>query len=255
MEVSVAAPTRVIGRQLRVEPDGTRVHLRQCPLCECMCGMEIHLDADDHVKLIRPDRDDVWSEGFICPKGTTIGKLHEDPDRIRTPMIRDGETWREASWAEAFARCEELIHGVRERHGIEAMTAFIGNPAGHSFSIGRYGALLMGQAKFPMIYSAGTVDQWPKNVSCVLMYGNMWKIPTVDIRRTDYWVIMGGNPQASGGSLLSCPDVLGEIDAIRPAAARSSSSTPAAPAPPTGPASGFPSAPAPTPRSCWRCAT
>jgi anaerobic selenocysteine-containing dehydrogenase len=215
MEVSVAAPTRVIGRQLRVEPDGTRVHLKQCPLCECMCGMEIHLDPDDKVKVIRPDKDDVWSTGYICPKGTTLGKLHEDPDRIRVPMIREGDTWREASWPEAFARCEELLHGVRDRHGIEAMTAFIGNPAGHSFSIGRYGALLMGQANFPMIYSAGTVDQWPKNVSCVLMYGNMWKIPTVDIRRTDYWVIMGGNPQASGGSLLSCPDVLGEIDAIR----------------------------------------
>ena len=215
MEVSVAAPTRVIGRQLRVEPDGTRVHLKQCPLCECMCGMEIHLDPDDKVKVIRPDKDDVWSKGYICPKGTTLGKLHEDPDRIRVPMIREGDTWREASWPEAFARCEELLHGVRDRYGIEAMTAFIGNPAGHSFSIGRYGALLMGQANFPMIYSAGTVDQWPKNVSCVLMYGNMWKIPTVDIRRTDYWVIMGGNPQASGGSLLSCPDVLGEIDAIR----------------------------------------
>ena len=215
MEVMVDAPTRVIGRQLRVEPDGTRVHLRQCPLCECMCGMEIHLDPDDKVKVIRPDKDDVWSKGYICPKGTTLGKLHEDPDRVRRPMIREGETWREASWEEAFARCEELIHGVLERDGVEAMTAFIGNPAGHSFSIGRYGALLMGQAQFPMIYSAGTVDQWPKNVSCVLMYGNMWKIPTVDVRRTDYWVIMGGNPQASGGSLLSCPDVLGEIDAIR----------------------------------------
>jgi anaerobic selenocysteine-containing dehydrogenase len=215
MEVMVDAPTRVIGRQVRVEPDGTRVHLRQCPLCECMCGMEIHLDPDDKVKVIRPDKDDVWSKGYICPKGTTLGKLHEDPDRIRRPMIREGETWREASWPEAFARCEELLHGVLERDGIDAMTVFIGNPAGHSFSIGRYGALLMGQAQFPMIYSAGTVDQWPKNVSCVLMYGNMWKIPTVDIRRTDYWVIMGGNPQASGGSLLSCPDVLGEIDAIR----------------------------------------
>ena len=95
------------------------------------------------------------------------------------------------------------------------MTAFIGNPAGHSFSISRYGALLMGQAGFKCIYSAGTVDQWPKNVSSVLMYGNMWKIPTPDVRRTDYWVIMGGNPQASGGSLLCCPDVLGEIDAIK----------------------------------------
>ena len=215
MEVHVDAPTRVIGRLHRTEPDGTRVYLRQCPLCECMCGLEVSLDADDHVKLIRPDRADVWSKGFICPKGTTLGRLHEDPDRIRTPMIREGDTWREVSWDEAFAKCEELIHGVLADGGIEAMTAFIGNPAGHSFSLSRFGALLMGQANFPAIYSAGTVDQWPKNVSSVLMYGNMWKIPTVDIRRTDHWIIMGGNPQASGGSLLACPDQLAEIDAIR----------------------------------------
>ena len=207
--------TGVIGRRLRVDSDGTRVHLRQCPLCECMCGLEIHLDEQDRVKVIRGDRDDVWSKGFLCPKGTTLGKLHEDPDRIRVPMIREGEVWREVTWDEAFARCEELLHQVRDRHGIEAMTAFIGNPAGHSFSLSRFGALLMGQAGFPSIYSAGTVDQWPKNVSSVLMYGNMWKIPTVDIRRTDYWIIMGGNPQASGGSLLACPDQLAEIDAIK----------------------------------------
>ena len=219
MEVRVDAPARVIGRVHRVEPDGTRVHLRQCPLCECMCGLEVHLDAEDHVKVIRPDRDDVWSNGFICPKGTTLGRLHEDPDRIRVPMIREGSPddpqWRQATWDEAFARCEELLHGVLDEHGIEAMTAFIGNPAGHSFSLSRYGALLMGQAGFPMIYSAGTVDQWPKNVSSVLMYGNMWKIPTVDIAHTDLWIIMGGNPQASGGSLLASPDQLAQIDGIK----------------------------------------
>ena len=205
----------VIGRELRKEPDGTRVHLRQCPLCECMCGLEVHLDENDHVKVIRPDHKDVWSKGFICPKGTTLGKLHEDPDRVRVPMIREGDKWREASWDEAWEKCQELIHKVLNEHGIEAMTAFIGNPAGHSFSLSRYGALLMGQANFPMIYSAGTVDQWPKNVSSVLMYGNMWKIPTVDIEHTDYWIIMGGNPQASGGSLLASPDQLAQIKGIR----------------------------------------
>jgi len=89
----------------------------------------------------------------------------------------------------------------------------VGNPVGHSFSLGRYGALLFG--KLPHIYSSGTVDQWPKNVTCTLMYGNNWKIPAPDITRTDYLVVMGGNPQASGGSLLACPDVLGELDAIR----------------------------------------
>jgi anaerobic selenocysteine-containing dehydrogenase len=184
-----------------------------------MCGLEVHLDADRRVKVIRGDRDDVWSKGYLCPKGTTLGKLHDDPDRVRVPLIREGDgddaTFREATWDEAFARCRELIAGVRERHGNGAMSAFIGNPVGHSFGLGRYLGLLVGQGGFPVVYSSGTVDQWPKNVSSVLLYGNSWKIPTVDVRRTDHWIIMGGNPQASGGSLLACPDVMGEIERIQ----------------------------------------
>ena len=190
------------------------VHLRVCPLCEAMCGLEVHVE-DEQVALIRPDRDNVWSKGFICPKGTTLGHLYHDPDRVRVPMVRDGETWREVTWDDAFARCEELIQGVLERHGREAITAYIGNPTAHNFSLGRYVGILVGLSQLPMIYSAGTVDQWPKNLSCMLMYGNMWWIPSPDIQRTDYWVIMGGNPQASQGSLLAAPDVIGEIDRIR----------------------------------------
>src|SRR5260221_11479560 len=81
-----------------------QIHLRTCPLCEAMCGLEISVE-DGQVALIRPDREDVWSKGFICPKGTTLGHLHHDPDRLRAPMVRDGETWREVTWDEAFARC------------------------------------------------------------------------------------------------------------------------------------------------------
>jgi anaerobic selenocysteine-containing dehydrogenase len=189
-------------------------HLRTCPLCEAMCGLEIKVD-DGQVTRIRPDRDDVWSKGYICPKGTTLGHLHQDPDRIRVPMIREGTEWREVSWDEAFAKCDELIHGVIGTHGLDAMTAYIGNPTVHNFSLGRYVGLFMGLAQFPMIYSAGTVDQWPKNVSCALMYGNMWLIPAPDVPRTDLFVVLGANPQASQGSLLACPDLLGEIEKIR----------------------------------------
>ncbi|HEY5164851.1 MAG TPA: molybdopterin-dependent oxidoreductase, partial [Acidimicrobiia bacterium] len=190
------------------------VHYRTCPLCEAMCGLEIHVEGDA-VPLIRADRDDVWSKGFLCPKGTTLGHLHHDPDRLREPMIRSGDTWRTVGWDEAFARCEEVIRFVLDDVGKAALTAYIGNPTAHNFSLGRYIGLFMGLADFPMIYSAGTVDQWPKNVACALMYGNMWAIPAPDIQRTDYWVVMGANPQASQGSLLACPDVLGEIDRIR----------------------------------------
>ena len=190
------------------------IHLRTCPLCEAMCGLEIHVE-DERVALIRPDRDDVWSHGFICPKGTTLGHLHHDPDRLRAPLVRDGDQWREVGWDEAFARCEELLHGVVERHGKEAVTCYIGNPTAHNFSLGRYVGLFIALSQLPTLYSAGTVDQWPKNVSCMLMYGGMWWIPAPDIQRTHYWLIMGGNPQASQGSLLACPDILGEIAAIR----------------------------------------
>jgi anaerobic selenocysteine-containing dehydrogenase len=186
-----------------------------------MCGLDIHVDrgpdgtAAGEVTLIRGAKDDVWSKGYICPKGSALGHLHHDPDRLRAPMVRDGDHWREVSWDEAFRRCEELVHPLLEREGITAFTAFVGNPAGHSFSLGRYMAHLITGAGFPHIYSAGTVDQWPKNVTTLLMYGNQWLIPAPDILRTDYWLCMGGNPQASGGSLMACADVLSEIDEIR----------------------------------------
>jgi anaerobic selenocysteine-containing dehydrogenase len=179
-----------------------------------MCGLEVHV-AGDRVELIRPDREDVWSKGYLCPKGTTLGHLHHDPDRLRQPMIREGDTWREATWAEAFARCSELLAPVIAEHGIEAVTAYVGNPLAHNMSLSRYVGILIGMSGIPMIYSAGTIDQWPKNVSSHLMYGGMWKIPVPDIRRTDLLVVMGANPSASQGSLLACPDVMGEIDAIR----------------------------------------
>jgi anaerobic selenocysteine-containing dehydrogenase len=191
-----------------------RTHYRTCPLCEAMCGLEVKTDGD-RVTSIRPDHDDVWSHGFVCPKGMTLGALHHDPDRIRVPMIREGTRWREAGWDEAFARSAELIGSVLAKHGKQAITTYIGNPTAHSIHLSRYVGLFIGVSQLPTLYSAGTVDQWPKNVACMLMYGSMWWIPTPDIARTQYWVVMGGNPQASQVSLLAHPDVLGEIGRIR----------------------------------------
>ena len=53
---------------------------RTCPLCEATCGLEITLEGDQ-VKHVRGDQQDVFSAGYICPKGTTLGALHDDPDR------------------------------------------------------------------------------------------------------------------------------------------------------------------------------
>lgn len=192
--------------------DGT--HLRTCPLCEAMCGLEIHVNGG-HVTGIRGNRDDAWSRGHLCPKGTSLAALHDDPDRIRQPMIKVDGQWQEVSWDAAFRRCTELLTPVIDKYGIGAVTAYTGNPLAHSFSLARYAGVLMGMSGMPVTYSPGTVDQWPKNLSSHLMYGLWWNFPVPDIERTDLLVIMGANPAASQGSLLAAPNVMGLIDGIR----------------------------------------
>lgn len=200
-------------RQLAgVGEDG--LHLYTCPLCEAMCGLEISV-KDGRVAGIRPNKDDTWSRGHICPKGASLGALHEDPDRIRRPMIKVDGQWHEVDWDTAFRRCTELLAPIIEKHGIGAVTAYTGNPLAHSFSLARYTGILLGLSGMPVTYSPGTVDQWPKNLSSHLMYGGWWSFPVPDIERTDLLVVMGANPAASQGSLLAAPDVMGLLGAIR----------------------------------------
>jgi anaerobic selenocysteine-containing dehydrogenase len=200
-------------RQLAaVGEDG--LHLYTCPLCEAMCGLEIRVE-DGHVAGIRPNKDDTWSRGHICPKGASLGALHEDPDRIRRPMVKVDGVWQEVDWHTAFRRCTELLAPVIEKYGIGAVTAYTGNPLAHSFSLARYTGILLGLSGMPLTYSPGTVDQWPKNLSSHLMYGGWWSFPVPDIERTDLLVVMGANPAASQGSLLAAPNVMGLIGAIR----------------------------------------
>jgi anaerobic selenocysteine-containing dehydrogenase len=179
-----------------------------------MCGLEIHVDGG-RVTSIRGNRDDVWSRGHICPKGVSLAALHDDPDRIRSPLIKVDGRWQEVSWDAAFRRCTELLTPVIRKYGIGAVTAYTGNPLAHSFSLARYAGVLLGMSGMPVTYSPGTVDQWPKNLSSHLLYGLWWNFPVPDIERTDLMVIMGANPAASQGSLLAAPDVMGLIDAIR----------------------------------------
>ncbi|WP_081290860.1 molybdopterin-dependent oxidoreductase [Mycobacterium asiaticum] len=188
-------------------------YLHTCPLCEAMCGLEIRVQ-EGKVAGIRGNRDDVWSRGHICPKGASLAGLHDDPDRIRQPLIKVDGQFQEVTWDAAFRRCTELLTPVIDKYGIGAVTAYTGNPLAHSFSLARYTGVLLGMSGMPVTYSPGTVDQWPKNLSSHLMYGGWWNFPVPDIERTDLLVIMGANPAASQGSLLAAPNLMGLIDAI-----------------------------------------
>jgi len=179
-----------------------------------MCGLRVRVE-NGRVTKIRANPEDVWSRGYLCPKGTTLGQVHHDPDRLRRPLVREADGFREVSWPQAFGRVEALLRPVIARHGLDAVTAYVGNPTAHNFSLSRYVGAFVPMSGIPRLYSAGTVVQWPKNVSSALLYGSMWAFPTPDLDRTQHLLMLGANPHASQGSLLAAADVLGRLDAIR----------------------------------------
>ena len=145
-------------------PDMATVAYRTCPLCEATCGLELRLE-EGAITRVRGDRDDVFSHGFLCPKGSAIGKIDTDPDRLRQPLIRDGEQWCEASWADAFALIERRLAPILETHGRDAVAMYIGNPNAHNLAGLIYNRALIQALGSRNVYSASTVDQMPKQVS------------------------------------------------------------------------------------------
>src|SRR6267143_1707107 len=120
----------------------SRTVYRTCPLCEATCGLELRLEGRD-ITLVRGDRDDVFSHGYLCPKGTAIRALEADPDRLRCPQIRVGDEWRDASWDEAFELIDEKLSRIVEEHGPDSVAVYLGNPTAHNLSGLLYNRVLL----------------------------------------------------------------------------------------------------------------
>ncbi|WP_406391814.1 molybdopterin oxidoreductase family protein [Streptomyces sp. NBC_00882] len=192
----------------------SRTALRICPLCEATCGLTLTVEGT-RVTGARGDRDDVFSKGFICPKGASFGAVDGDPDRLRTPLVRrDGEL-REATWEEAFDAVAAGIRGVVDRHGANSVGVVLGNPNVHTMAGALYPPVLLAGLGTRSVFTASTVDQMPKHVSSGLLYGDANAIPVPDLDHTDHLLLIGANPLESNGSLCTAPDFPGKLKALK----------------------------------------
>lgn len=189
-------------------------HHRTCNLCEAHCGLIIETEGRK-ILSIRGDEDDPLSRGYMCPKGNALKDAYEDADRIRRPMIREGEHWRETSWEEAVAHAARGIHEVQKRHGRDAFASYVGNPSAHNLAamlaLPPFLRLLETKNRF----SASTVDQYPQMLAAYLVFGAQLSFPVPDLERCNYLMILGANPLVSNGSLMTAPGMKQRIRQIR----------------------------------------
>ena len=170
---------------------------------------------DGAVARIRGDRADVFSHGFLCPKGPALKQLHEDPDRLRRPLVKRDGHHVEVDWPEAWREVALLLTPVVEEHGRNAVALYLGNPSAHSLSAALYlRSLAHGLGTYNR-FSASTVDQAPKQVAAGYMFGSPVAVPVPDLDRARYVLILGANPYVSNGSLCTAPDFPGRLEAIQ----------------------------------------
>ena len=191
-----------------------RVAHRICPLCEACCGLELGIDGDKVVS-IRGNDADALSAGFICPKGNALRELHDDPDRLRTPMIRRDGVHVPATWDEAFAEIDRRLSPILAAHGRDAVALSIGNPSAHRYGLLLYTARLGRALGTKNVFSASTLDQMPKQLAAGLVFGHWLSVPVPDIDRAQLLVILGANPMVSNGSMWTVPDFRGRARSLQ----------------------------------------
>ncbi|GAB3258977.1 molybdopterin oxidoreductase family protein [Alteromonas gracilis] len=196
----------------------TSTRLGVCNLCEAICGVRLTLTdtGEGHrVTGVRGNPDDPLSRGHICPKGTALPDVYDDPDRLRAPVKRVGDEFVEIGWDEAIALAADGLHGVQQRHGRDAVATYLGNPNVHSLGAMTHGPLLVKALGSRNVFSATSVDQLPQQLAAHLMFGHQLMVPIPDLDRTDLFVVLGGNPMASNGSLMTAPDFPGRLRELK----------------------------------------
>jgi len=184
--------------------DDNSPHYRNCNLTEAMCGIEITVRPDASLD-IRGDKDDPFSRGYICPKAVALQDIHYDKDRLKHPVRRTQNGWQRIGWDEAFDEVAQNLKRINRKYGRNSIATYLGNPTVHS-----YGAMLFVPGFVRSLhtrnrFSATSVDQLAHHLAAYLMFGHQLLVPVPDLDRTNFFLILGANPAASNGSMMTAP--------------------------------------------------
>jgi anaerobic selenocysteine-containing dehydrogenase len=178
-----------------------------CRICEPLCGM-IATVEDGKLVALRPDKDHPLSSGFACQKGIAFTEVHNDPDRVTTPLRRGPNGFEAVSWETAMADIAARLSATLDRHGSGAVGWYMGNPGAFSYAH-TFAALMFikGIGRHSHYFTASSQDTNSRLIASQLLYGVPTSVPIPDLTRTDLLVMMGANPVVSHGSFLTAPRI------------------------------------------------
>ncbi|MFQ5652016.1 MAG: molybdopterin-dependent oxidoreductase, partial [bacterium] len=197
-----------------MQPQDIQTHYRTCNLCEAMCGIAI-THQNGQVLSISGDKADPFSQGHICPKAVALQDIYHDPDRLKHPVRRTKKGWEKLSWDEAFDEVVTRLTAIQKKYGNNAVGVYQGNPTVHNSGTMLFAPLFLRTLRTRSRFSATSVDQLPHHFAAYFMFGHQLLLPIPDIDRTDFFLILGANPLASNGSLMTAPGFENRLRALQ----------------------------------------
>ncbi len=91
-----------------------------CGYCGVGCRLEAHV-RDGRVASISPALDGPSNKGHTCLKGRFAHQFSRSRDRLTEPLIREGDEFRTATWAEAIDRIRAELTRIKATHGPDAI--------------------------------------------------------------------------------------------------------------------------------------
>jgi thiosulfate reductase/polysulfide reductase chain A len=174
------------------QPNLTR-YPTYCEVCFWKCAGWVYLNDDGKIQKVIGNEADPHCNGRLCPRGTGGVGMYHDPDRLKTPLIRTGEsgnqTYREASWEEALDLVAGKMKALKEKYGPESMALFNHGSSGYFF-----GNLLKAYGSVNITAPSYAQCRGPREVGFELTFGSGLGSPEpTDIRDTRCLVLIGSH--------------------------------------------------------------
>ncbi len=134
---------------------------------------------------------------------------------MRQPIERTSDGWKKISWSEALDKVAQGIQSTQKKHGQNAVGIYLGNPNVHNLGGMLTIKHLLTSIKTRSRFSATSIDQLPHHIISMHLFGHMLRIPVPDVNRTQYMMIIGGNPLASNGSIMTAPNMRQKLKDIK----------------------------------------
>lgn len=115
-----ACPTGALSSRVALAPRGEKRVLSVCPYCGCGCSIDLEVTDGKIVNVTAPVGAGV-NNGNLCVKGRFGFEFIQHADRLKTPLIRKGRGFREASWEEALTLIADNITKIKDEYGPDAI--------------------------------------------------------------------------------------------------------------------------------------